>query len=309
MTDKDELRRRFEDVERLSCGSAGARALSRPIKYARFILINKIIYKVFGRSFTVKARPFFGGAMWVELPAGTDIFLTGGKTHESELRLAKFLLRRLSDGNTFFDIGAHFGYFTLLAQALVGSSGAVYAFEPALLNRRLLQKNAGNRQGITLSNKALSAAAGTVTFYEFPALYSEYNAMNVEQFRNEPWFRRADVKEHVVSAISLDQIISEGAPVPDIIKIDVEGSEDKVITGAETLLRGASPIIVMEFLSDGRHNEGHRRAAALLAASGYTPSAIDGDGGLISIDDIEAYLAGTGADSDNIVFSKTGKTA
>ncbi len=53
----------------------------------------------------------------------------------------QLLLKRLKPGQTFVDIGANIGYYTLLAARQVGPAGRVYAFEPDEENFKLLQKN------------------------------------------------------------------------------------------------------------------------------------------------------------------------
>ena len=44
-------------------------------------------------------------------------------------------------GNTIYDVGAHVGFFALLASRLVGHTGRVYAFEPLPRNQRFLQRH------------------------------------------------------------------------------------------------------------------------------------------------------------------------
>ena len=53
----------------------------------------------------------------------------------------KLVSKYLKKGDVFVDVGAHIGYFTLLASKIVGPVGRVYAFEPNTNNFKLLQKN------------------------------------------------------------------------------------------------------------------------------------------------------------------------
>src|SRR5690606_14202120 len=152
-------------------------------------------------------------------------YLTGGKSHSSEIRLAKYLILHLERGDHFLDIGAHFGYFTLLASEIVGTNGKVYAFEPSKKNMRLLRMNSNNRSNIKIFGEAVSDVRGGVQFYEFPNLYSEYNSMNIEQFETESWFSAYQPVKLDIPSTTIDIIIKEGAIVPKIIKVDVEGSE------------------------------------------------------------------------------------
>ena len=47
----------------------------------------------------------------------------------------------ISAGNIVFDVGAHVGFYTLLASTLVGPTGRVVAFEPAPRNLRYLKEH------------------------------------------------------------------------------------------------------------------------------------------------------------------------
>ena len=65
--------------------------------------------KVIG-SMTMRGRLFTGDQIQIPLPAGLDLFLAGIKTHDSEVRLTRYLLKNLTRGQTFLDAGAPLGY-------------------------------------------------------------------------------------------------------------------------------------------------------------------------------------------------------
>jgi len=115
-------------VEQIASASKMGRLLKNPLKYIHAILFRELVYKNTKREKHVMAPTFFGVDMHLLLPSSTDIYLTGGKSHDSETRLAKFLIHELQTGDTFVDVGAHYGYFSLLAAKLVGDTGTVYSF-------------------------------------------------------------------------------------------------------------------------------------------------------------------------------------
>ena len=57
-------------------------------------------------------------------------------------------------------------------------------------------------------------------FYEFPNLYSEYNSLDIEQFKNEKWFAEYKPKEVNIESIMLDDFLMDKDLNPKIIKID-----------------------------------------------------------------------------------------
>ncbi|MBK7871032.1 MAG: FkbM family methyltransferase [Saprospiraceae bacterium] len=247
---------------------------------------------------------FFDLNMMVALPSASELVLLGAKVHDSELRLTRFMLQYLKPDSVVADIGAHFGFYTLLAAYLVGNRGKVLAFEASPKVFEVLEENVRAFPQIEAKHNAVSEATGMISFYEFPTYYSEYNTLSPQQFEQSDWFHKIPHQRVEVPAICLDDFFMETSIVPNFIKIDVEGAEYQVIKGAERLLRNHTPIIAMEFLAAKRNNEAHRQALALLQALGYRSYSIDSTGNLQVCEYVEAYLAMQGLDSDNLIFAK-----
>jgi FkbM family methyltransferase len=289
-------------VEQIASSSKLSRLLNDPYKYLHAILFRKFVYPKSKQEKVLNASVFFNGEMQIALPASTDIYLTGGKSHDSEIRLARFLINRVNEGDDFLDIGAHYGYFSLLAATLTGK-GEVYSFEPSPKTFALLKVNAGKRSNIKCFQEAVSDTPEPLTFYEFPNLYSEYNAMNVDQFSNKDWFKGSKPKQITVKGNTIDTITAAGFR-PQLIKIDVEGAELKVISGGRFYLSTNNPYVVMEYLETERDNSEHNKAAALLVEWGYVANHINKAGELEVVKNINEYLKNSHLESDNIVFRK-----
>ena len=294
--------------ERLARASKMGRFLANPYKYLNAIGYRLFFYKKDKKGKLVKATSFFGAEMKLILPAGTDIYLTGCKSHDSEIRLAKYLLNTLKRGDTFFDIGAHFGYFSLLGAEIVGIEGKVFSFEASKSTFRILSDNINSYSNIEIYNQAVSDKKSKLSFYEFPALYSEYNSIEITQFENTDWYSKNQPQEIKVEAISLSDFVEAKRVNPEVIKIDVEGAEYLVIEGAKELLKNQSPKIILEFLNSTRKNEAHLKAQRLLELLGYAAFFINKEGRLKRCENIEEYLNFNCLDSDNIIFQKIGTT-
>ncbi len=290
-------------VERLAVSSKWSRLIHDPFKYLFAIFYRRFIYPGSRKEVNKKAKLFFGSEMNIALPAATDIYLTGGKTHDSELRLARFLLHYLNRNDHFLDVGAHFGYFSMLASTIVGPGGKVVAFEAASKNFSILQSNASANRFSAL-HEAVSDKMGNLTFYEFPNLYSEYNTMEITQFENEPWFKEYKPTEVRVRALTIEDIIKQYDIHPHIIKIDVEGAEYKVIRGATQYFTYHNPYFVMEYLAESRSNEAHQKAVKLMRSLDYTTFIIAQDGVLEEVEDIDSLMMINNLDSENVVFKK-----
>lgn len=304
MLNKDDLLNGINTVENLAKAQKINRLLAQPFRYIYAFIFRKFIYPINRKGQIKKVDTFFDLPMQIVLPASTDIYLTRGKPHPSEIRLAKFMIQHLQSGDTFVDIGAHFGYFSLLASVLVHKNGSIYSFEASKSTFQLLQKNTENQANIHLFNQAISNSNEYITFYQFPVMYSEYNSMEVDQFKKEGWFKKFKPEAIEIESITMDQFILKNKLNPKIIKIDVEGAEDKVIAGAQETLKIVHPFIVLEYLEASRHNEAHRKAADLLKNIGYQAHSIQENGELIFCNNIEFYLVNQKLDSDNIVFVK-----
>jgi FkbM family methyltransferase len=301
---KTQLLESINKVESLAKASKVARLLANPLKYVWAISFKEFRYPKHQKEKLVDATLFYGKKMKIALPASTDIYLTGGKSHSSEIRLAKFLILNLEGAKHFLDIGAHYGYFTLLVSELIDANGKIMSFEPAGKTYRILKENTMALENVTIAQKAISASDKKLVFYEFPNLQSEYNTSDIAQFEKEDWYQNAKPEKVEVEATTIDIITRDKTFLPDVIKIDVEGAEYDVIQGGLQFFNHYSPKIVIEYLAAYRGNESHKKALTLLQSIGYDPYIIIANGTVEPIKDIDGYLAKEKMESDNIVFMK-----
>lgn len=294
-------------VEQLARAGKLTRLLHNPARYIGTMVFTKFVYPRSRKGQLKQAATFFGNNMEVLLPAATDIYLTGGKTHDSEIRLAKYMINTIVPGDVVIDVGAHYGYYTLLASKLTGASGTVYAFDAATNTFSILQKNVAGSENVKVMHHAVSDKKEEVTFYEFPVLYSEYNTMNVQQFQGSEWINKYQPQKVTIAAVTLDGFYGSMNGAPQFIKIDAEGAEDKVIAGCKSILAKYSPVVVVEVLSEGRLNAPHMKAVNMLKEWGYAAHVINNAGKLEPADDVSGYFSGHNIESDNIVFIKNNK--
>lgn len=304
MQTKTELLQHLASVEHFAKATKLQRILKDPLKYIYAIVFRDLWYKQTKKSKAILSRTFFGIPMHIDLPAGTEIYLSGGKAHVVEIKLARFLIHQLLPGHVFVDVGAHYGYFSLLASYLVGKTGKVLAFEAAPETFNTLQKNKHSFQQLKVHNQAISNTKAELVFYQFPNLYSEYNTFDVDQFKQEAWFKNNPPQAINISAQSLHHVLSEKQLHPQLIKIDVEGAEFEVIEGAVPYLQAYTPLVIMEYLSTARGNKSYKKAETLLQKLHYYPNQININGQLNPIKDVAAYLDATGLETENIVFKK-----
>jgi FkbM family methyltransferase len=304
MNIKEKLLKQLAQSEKIANASKLIRLLQNPVKYILAIGHKKLIYSKNKEGILKETNTFFDKKMMVMLPAGTDIYLTGAKSHISEIRLASFLIHQLNNGDTFLDVGAHFGYFTSLASTLVGKEGIVFSIEASKNTFKVLKKNIAKVENIKCFQMAIADKNEPLKFYEFPILFSEYNSTEVNQYIHEPWYQKNKPTKFLVECITLDDFINKHGILPKIIKIDVEGAEHKVIDGGMEYFKNNVPVIIMEYLEPKRYNVSHRKATETLRQLGYKTMLIQKNGNLKPCEDIEAYLEEFQLESDNVVFVK-----
>jgi len=167
------------------------------------------------------------------------------------------LVRR---GMTVYDIGAQAGFYSLAFSRLVGD-GHVYAFEPLAENcANLLYHLRINRtKNVTVFQMAVSDTCGIVDFQ-----IAESNAMG--SITDEPSAYR-------VYAVALDTCIEGGVlPPPDLVKMDVEGGESRVLRGAVRLLSQPRPIWLVALHGQQQKQE----CWQILHDHGYSIYRLDG---------------------------------
>jgi FkbM family methyltransferase len=154
-----------------------------------------------------------------------------------------FVQRFLTPGMTVLDIGAHHGLYTLLAAKLVGPTGKVFAFEPSPRERKALALNVTlNRcKNVSLQPLALGGQEGLFDLHIAGDGMTGFNS-----FR--PSVDAGKTLKVSVRVTTLDNwITATGIHRVDFIKLDVEGGELSVLSGARELLtRQPRPIILAE---------------------------------------------------------------
>ena len=159
-----------------------------------------------------------------------------------EVGTTNLLEQIIEPGMVVIDVGAHVGYFTLLAARRVGPEGKVYSFEPEPANYRLLQQNieSNGYRNIVATQKAVSKVEGSAQLI----LSSQDNGTH-SLFGHG----RSDAEKISVSVVSLDGFLTdEGLPHVDLVKMDVEGAEMDALGGMGRLLQRSPELkLVMEF--------------------------------------------------------------
>ena len=145
----------------------------------------------------------------------------------------------LAPGAVVVDVGANAGYYSLAAAARVGRAGQVYAFEPGAISCRLLERSA--------------AANGFANVQVFECAASDSEGLvgyGMDDTNGRITHEAVAQSAVQVRSVMLDRALSGLRPV-NVMKIDVEGAEARVVRGATEMIRRDRPAIISEFCPFG----------------------------------------------------------
>ncbi|MFH1868856.1 MAG: FkbM family methyltransferase [Candidatus Omnitrophota bacterium] len=190
------------------------------------------------------------------------------------------IMDKAREGDVVIDVGAFIGLYTVSLAKKVGNAGRVYAFEMDKTNLAALQKHI-----------RLNGLGNAVTIY---AAAGDTNSLSVsyEPHGEESYIVSSEMacetKYKKIQTKSLDKTFSDIKI--DIIKIDVEGYEEKVLLGARSLLSRKDGYPRAIFIETHPymwhfHNTSADKILRLLGEAGYRVEDIRGE----PVDDIKNY--------------------
>ena len=163
-------------------------------------------------------------------------------------------------GAVVFDIGAHVGFYSLLAAILSRPGGRVFAFEP-------LPSNAANlRHHVALNHVAVEVMEAAVADRDADAQFEA----GIDSYTGSLGNQGAPVR-----VVTIDSLCTAAKlPQPDMVKIDVEGAEALVLRGARETIRLARPVVFVAVHGTAVRTE----CLELLQGFGYAPEELSGRG-------------------------------
>lgn len=193
----------------------------------------------------------------------------GGLWEPLETRL---LLALLKPGDLVVDIGANIGWYSIVASLRVGPAGQVVSFEPAVANFALLRRNVTRNR---LRNVRIHRAAVGDRRTTGALFLSDTNLGDHQLDAPDP-----GRPSEVVSVLSLADILRSFKSNPSVIKIDTQGSEQKILStvSPENL---SETVLLVEFWPHGLKRSGSSADGLvdLLEKFGHDIYVIDHDRG------------------------------
>jgi FkbM family methyltransferase len=140
----------------------------------------------------------------------------------------------IGEREVFYDVGSNWGHFSLHVASRPGFAGKIHAFEPfpsTFEDLADIVRQAGLQEVVACHNLALSDEDGEGSMTMADGVRSGFAALS-------PDARGPRIRTRKLDTLDL--------PRPGVIKVDVEGSEAKVLAGGKQFLAASKPFIVME---------------------------------------------------------------
>ncbi len=211
-----------------------------------------------------EAKLFTGDNMNIVVPdnVSTAIYLNGC----FEAVDTKALIEYLDEGDTFIDIGAHIGYYSMVASGLVGDTGKVICFEPTPSTYGLLVKNLQSKKNVKAENLAAYSVQTNMEFNDYGLKYMVFNSFQKARLKDVDL-----VAEHInVQTTTLDNYCRLNDVKPSFIKIDAESVELHVLQGSVDTIKKYKPKFMIE-VGDFEHIDAgsSRKIISFLTEFGY----------------------------------------
>lgn len=251
----------------LAIAASSARLLPEPVKKALYRVppLANLIRSGLNRAvpeglseIEVAAGALAGLRLSLDLHNEKDYWLGSYEPH-----LQAAIAELVKPGMVVYDVGANIGYTTLAFARAVGETGRVYAFEALPDNLERLHTNL--RLNPTLGHIEVTPAA--VVDQERPVTFLVGPSGAMGKVEGSAGRKDVPYSERLnVSGLCLDQFVYElGNPVPQVVKIDIEGGEVLALPGMKRLIEGVHPIILLEL----HGQEAAHLAWETLSQNGY----------------------------------------
>jgi FkbM family methyltransferase len=222
-----------------------SRNLPNVLHYLRKIpfvwpLLRRVSYALMpaGKCTWVTVRDGLGKGLQLYLDPRYEANIHNG---HAEQAVQDALNTSLRPGMIFYDVGAHLGFFSVVAARIIGTEGKVFAFEanPDVAQRIILNRNRNNFHHIYVIPRAVCHTNAGVQFGR--ALQQTTGGTSSMALA------AAEQGDDIISvaSIRLDDFAQTNPP-PDIIKMDIEGAEIEALQGASMIFSQKRPMLICE---------------------------------------------------------------
>jgi FkbM family methyltransferase len=164
----------------------------------------------------------------------------------------EWISNSLKEGDVMVDVGANIGYMSLVARAVVGEKGTVWAVEPTLYAQRKLQRNIAlnnwtNIKAVKMAFATFTQSRVDITFKPDEYLTGSQNSMRSSWALEKDKIGTRQVEKDYCDFMPLDDFVEKNNITKiDLLKVDVDGHEKSVLLGGQKAITQFLPAIILE---------------------------------------------------------------
>ncbi len=250
-----------------------AAAVIRHLPAGRYRAMNEVCRRPTSSAFLMPMPAELGGFLFecdLRDVISREVCFTG-RYEPQETSLVQSILR---PGMTFVDVGANWGYFTLLAAHLVGEQGKVVSLEPDPRLFPVLNKSIARNQlkQVIALQAAAASEEGTLKLAGFSEMGANYGVSRIVSAGDHECV-------FAVRSLSLDSLFDElELPMIDLMKMDIEGFEGYALMGLKKSLadhRVKRLLIELHPEEIAEHGHSVKSIVGQLRDFGYHPWLLD----------------------------------
>lgn len=153
----------------------------------------------------------------------------------------------------FFDVGAHIGIVTLPVAKIIEGSGKIFSFEPSKNNLFYLKYHVKKNKlkNVQIIEKAVSSRNEHSSLYESDQPTGMSSLIPIED-------KKITIRSSVES-ITLDEFCDKNKIKPEIIKVDIEGSEIELLKGSRRIMKQLKPVFFLSYHPEHIKEIGYRK--------------------------------------------------
>ncbi|MBN1764204.1 MAG: FkbM family methyltransferase [Sedimentisphaerales bacterium] len=203
-----------------------------------------------------------------------------------EAKETEFVRSLVKPGWLCMDVGASFGWYTVLLSRLAGDTGQVHGFEPVPHTCEILRSNVrlNKCENVIINQCALDEIGGPRDIYVPDIGVS--GSLSLAEYDKD-----YDVIQCTCRRLD-DYCDEQGINHIDFIKADIEGAEWPMLKGGDNILKKSRPVLFLEVQEHSTRLFNYQTSDLFhwLSERGYMPYYLDDQSNLIPLDDIQKSL-------------------
>lgn len=187
----------------------------------------------------------FGGRVFYASPEAALFWAYPWASAGIDEELMSFCREFVQPGSVVWDFGGHLGIFAFSAAHRAGPEGAVLTVEPdPFLSRLMIRSEAARPTGVAPCT-VLTCAVGREPGFATLEIPERSRAANAIAGKSESTQRGGIRERFDVPVVTVAQLASH-YPAPNVVKMDIEGSELDALVGGEEVFAGCRPVMLLE---------------------------------------------------------------